>query len=103
VAGAKRSFKRALLDCLAKSDVSKRVGRTRYFRPQDPKLGTHTKVVVLTKTEPSKPWASFPMQVNVRVQSFFSMSIISEVGDGTNTCPGSKSVTLPLKLQPHDP
>jgi hypothetical protein len=39
----------------------------------------------LRKMEPSKPWASLPMQVNARLQAFFSMAVISEVGDGTNT------------------
>jgi hypothetical protein len=39
----------------------------------------------LRKTELSKPWASFRMQVNAGLQAFFSMVVVSEVGDGTNT------------------
>jgi hypothetical protein len=39
----------------------------------------------LSKIEPNKPWAYFPMQVNVRLHAFFSMAVTSEVGDGTNT------------------
>jgi hypothetical protein len=39
----------------------------------------------MRKTEPSKPWAAFPLQVSVGIEAFFSMAVITEVGDGTNT------------------
>ncbi|XP_022684049.1 uncharacterized protein LOC111257920 [Setaria italica] len=39
----------------------------------------------LQKTEPDKPWAFFPIQVHHSVKSFFSVAIISEVGNGRNT------------------
>jgi hypothetical protein len=39
----------------------------------------------LSKTESNKPWASFLMEVNVRLHAFFCMAVTSEVGDGTNT------------------
>jgi hypothetical protein len=37
------------------------------------------------KTEPDKPWASFPIQVHPSIQAFFSSAIKSEVGNGMNT------------------
>jgi hypothetical protein len=39
----------------------------------------------LSKTESNKPWASFLMEVNVRLHAFFCMAITSEIGDDTNT------------------
>jgi hypothetical protein len=39
----------------------------------------------LQKTEPEKPWAFFPVQVHHLVRAFFSVTIISEVGNGINT------------------
>jgi hypothetical protein len=39
----------------------------------------------MRKTEPSKPWAAFPLQVSAGIEAFFSMAVITEVGDGTNT------------------
>jgi hypothetical protein len=39
----------------------------------------------LQKTEPDKPWAFMPIQVHHLVKSFFSIDIISEVGNGKNT------------------
>jgi hypothetical protein len=44
----------------------------------------------MRKIEPSKPWAAFPLQVSARIEAFFSMSVITEVGDG---CPDSESAT----------
>jgi hypothetical protein len=39
----------------------------------------------LRKTEPNKPWASFPFQANADLKAFFSMEVVTEIGDGTNT------------------
>lgn len=39
----------------------------------------------LQKTEPNKPWAFLPIQVHHSVKTFFSVAIISEVGNGMNT------------------
>jgi hypothetical protein len=39
----------------------------------------------LQKTEPDKPWAFFPIQVQHSVKSFFAVAIVSEVGNGRNT------------------
>uniref|UniRef100_A0A0A9EUV3 Reverse transcriptase zinc-binding domain-containing protein n=1 Tax=Arundo donax TaxID=35708 RepID=A0A0A9EUV3_ARUDO len=39
----------------------------------------------LRKTQPDKPWASFPIQVHESVQALFAVAIISNVGDGSNT------------------
>jgi hypothetical protein len=39
----------------------------------------------LQKTEPNKPWAFFPIQVHHSVKAFFSVAIVSEVGNGRNT------------------
>lgn len=38
----------------------------------------------LQKTEPEKPWAFFPIQVHHSVEVFFSIAIVSEVGNGQN-------------------
>jgi hypothetical protein len=38
----------------------------------------------LQKTEPHRPWAAFPIQVHPSVKAFFSMAVISEVGNGKN-------------------
>jgi hypothetical protein len=39
----------------------------------------------LKKTEPNHPWAEFPIHVHQCVRAFFSMVVISEVGDGACT------------------
>jgi hypothetical protein len=39
----------------------------------------------LRKTEPNKPWASFPFQAHADLKAFFSMAVVTEIGDGTNT------------------
>lgn len=39
----------------------------------------------LQKTQPDKPWASLPIQINANAKALFSVSIISNVGDGNNT------------------
>lgn len=39
----------------------------------------------LQKTELDKSWAFFPMQVHKSVQVFFSVAVVTEVGDGRNT------------------
>jgi hypothetical protein len=39
----------------------------------------------LRKTEPKKPWASFPFQANDDLKAFFSMAVVTKIGDGTNT------------------
>jgi hypothetical protein len=39
----------------------------------------------LQKTEPDHPWTVFPIKVHPSVKAFFSMAIISEVGNGKNT------------------
>lgn len=38
----------------------------------------------LKKTEPSKPWASFKLQMSSCVEALFSMAVTTEVGDGWN-------------------
>jgi len=40
----------------------------------------------LQKTEPGKPWAFFPIHSSPQVKAFFAAAIISEVGNGKNTC-----------------
>ena len=40
----------------------------------------------LQKTEPEKPWAFFPINSSPQVKAFFAAAIISEVGNGKNTC-----------------
>ncbi|GJN25368.1 hypothetical protein PR202_gb13189 [Eleusine coracana subsp. coracana] len=39
----------------------------------------------LRKSEPSKPWASLPIQASECVQALCSMAVATEVGNGTNT------------------
>jgi hypothetical protein len=39
----------------------------------------------LRKTELSKPWVSLPFQANADLEAFFSMAVVTEIGDGTNT------------------
>ena len=39
----------------------------------------------LQKTEPNKPWAIFPIKLHHSVKSFFSVAIVSKVGNGRNT------------------
>jgi hypothetical protein len=39
----------------------------------------------LKKVEHNKPWAALPLQVSREVDSFVSMAVVSEIGDGTNT------------------
>jgi len=39
----------------------------------------------LQKTEPDKPWNFLPIQVHQSVKSFFSMAVVTQVGNGTNT------------------
>jgi hypothetical protein len=39
----------------------------------------------LRKIEPSKPWVSLPFQANADLEAFFSMVVVTEIGDGTNT------------------
>jgi len=39
----------------------------------------------LQKTEPDKPWTFLPIQVHQSVKSFFSMAVVTQVGNGTNT------------------
>ena len=41
--------------------------------------------VWLKKTEPHRPWASLPLQVPSQVQAFFSIALITEVGNGSRT------------------
>jgi hypothetical protein len=45
-----------------------------------------SRLLWLQKTEIDKPWAFMPIQVHRSVKSFFSIAIISEVGNGKNTC-----------------
>ena len=40
----------------------------------------------LQKTEPDKVWNFFPIQAPKQVRAFFSVAIVSEVGNGINTC-----------------
>ena len=40
----------------------------------------------LQKTEPNKVWNFFPIQAPKQVRAFFSVAIVSEVGNGKNTC-----------------
>jgi hypothetical protein len=39
----------------------------------------------LKKVEQNKPWVALPLQVSREVDSFVSMAVVSEIGDGTNT------------------
>jgi len=39
----------------------------------------------LQKTEPGKPWAFFSIQAPPQVKAFFSIAIVTEVGNGKNT------------------
>jgi len=36
----------------------------------------------LQKTEPRRPWSSFPIQVPKQVHAFFSITVHAEVGNG---------------------
>lgn len=38
----------------------------------------------LQKTEPNRPWTFFPIQVHECVHAFFSMAIVTEIGDGAH-------------------
>jgi hypothetical protein len=35
--------------------------------------------------DPSKSWASLPLQVSAGLEAFFSMTVTTEIGDGTIT------------------
>jgi hypothetical protein len=39
----------------------------------------------LQKTDPEKSWSFFPIQVHPSAKAFFSIAIVSEVGNGKNT------------------
>jgi hypothetical protein len=39
----------------------------------------------LQKTEPDRPWTFFSIQVHQSAKVFFSMAVVTEVGDGKNT------------------
>jgi hypothetical protein len=39
----------------------------------------------LRKIEPNKPWTSFSFQANADLKAFFSMVVVTEIGDDTNT------------------
>jgi len=39
----------------------------------------------LQETEPNRPWAHLPVHVPDQVKAFFTVAIISEVGDGEHT------------------
>jgi hypothetical protein len=39
----------------------------------------------LREKEPNKPWASLPFQANADLKAFFSMAVVTEIGDGANT------------------
>jgi hypothetical protein len=39
----------------------------------------------MQKTEPDRPWTFFPIQVHHSVRAFFSVAIVSEIGNGRNT------------------
>lgn len=39
----------------------------------------------LQKTQPDKPWAFLPIQVHPSAKAFFSMAVVSEVGNGKIT------------------
>ena len=40
----------------------------------------------LQKTEPDKVWNFFPVHAPKQVRAFFSVAVISEIGNGKNTC-----------------
>jgi hypothetical protein len=42
-------------------------------------------VAVVAKTEPIKPWSTFPVYVHQSVRVFFSMAVCTEVGDRAYT------------------
>jgi hypothetical protein len=39
----------------------------------------------LKKTDPTRPWSDLPIQVPSKARSFFSVVLITEVGNGSNT------------------
>jgi len=41
--------------------------------------------VWLKKTEPHRPWAALPIQIPDQVNAFFSVAVVSEVGNGNRT------------------
>ena len=41
--------------------------------------------MAIAKTEPNKPWSTFPVHVYQCVRAFFSMAVCTEVGDGAYT------------------
>ena len=48
-------------------------------------MGFENEMALVQKTEPNKPWAIFPIKLHHSVKSFFSVAIVSEVGNGRNT------------------
>jgi hypothetical protein len=48
-------------------------------------LGPSNELDMVEKNWPDRPWAAFPIQVHSSVRAFFSLAIISEVGNGKNT------------------
>jgi len=39
----------------------------------------------LKKTEPHRPWASLPIQIPDQINAFFSVAVVTEVGNGNHT------------------
>jgi hypothetical protein len=39
----------------------------------------------LKKTDPTRPWSDLPDQVSSKARSFFSVVLVTEVGNGSNT------------------
>lgn len=42
-------------------------------------------MVVVTKTDPDRPWSQFPIKLHESVHKFFSMGVESAIGDGKQT------------------
>ena len=54
--------------------------------PQQLSWALNLRWLWLQKTEPDKVWNFFPVHAPKQVKAFFSVAIVSEVGNGKNTC-----------------
>lgn len=39
----------------------------------------------MARTDPDKPWSLLPMQIPGTVKAFFSVAVITEIGNGSST------------------
>jgi hypothetical protein len=58
---------------------------TRHFRFEILGYALRARSPWLKKSEPNRSWADLPLQVSKEVEALLSMTIITEIGDGSNT------------------